>query len=102
MIKETIDAVRLAESEAEKMIRTAEEDALNQKNQIKSQAKAYREDAFGAAQKKAEQQMNETVQKCSAYEEQTDCEIQAKTTALQDEALDRMDKAVKAVIDALV
>ncbi|MFQ9515720.1 MAG: hypothetical protein ACLRZ9_07805 [Eubacterium sp.] len=102
LIKETVDAVRLAELEAEKIISTAEENAQGKKTQIKLQAKTYRDNAFMEAHKNAKQEMESTIRKCNAYEEKISNEIDAKVAKLRAGAESRMDKAVEAVIGAIV
>lgn len=102
MIKETVDAVRLAELEADKIIRTAEEDAQDRKSQIKTQAQDYRINSLNEAKDIAEKEMVSTVNKCKAYEEEAGKEIQIKISDLKTVAEKRMDAAVEAVINALV
>ena len=44
LIKETVDAIRIAESDAEKTEMTAKDNAMNMKNDIKIRAQSYREE----------------------------------------------------------
>ena len=53
MIKETVDAVRLAELEGDKVISTAKVNGQDMKNQIKIQGAEYRNERLKEAKKKA-------------------------------------------------
>lgn len=102
MIKETVDAVRLAELEADKIIRTAEENAQGKKSRIKTQAQEYRVNLLNEAGKKAENEMESTVNKCKSYEKETENQIDIKIADLKSVAEGKMNTAVEAVINALV
>lgn len=102
MIKETVDAVRVAELEAEKIINTAKENGQDNRNQVKSRAEEYRTKALKEAQEKAEQEMQIVVNQCESYEDQCKKNVELKTADLKRVAESRAEKAVKAVIDALV
>lgn len=102
LIKETVDAVRRAELEAEKIISTAEDNAQGKKNQIKSEAQEYRTEALKRTKDSADRAMQDIVDKCTAYEVQTSAEIDKKAAELKSDAESRMEQAVDAVIDALV
>ena len=54
MIKETVDAVRLAELEGAKVISTAKVNGQDMKNQIKIQGAEYRTERLKEAKEKAE------------------------------------------------
>ena len=54
MIKETVDAVRLAELEGDKVISTAKVNGQDMKNQIKIQGAEYRTERLKEAKEKAE------------------------------------------------
>lgn len=102
LIKETIDAVRLAELEAEKVISTAQDNAQDRRNQIKAQGEAYRSKAFDTAAEDAKQAMELTVDKCKQYEEEYNKKVEDIIAKLNSEAEAKMDAAVTAVIEALV
>mgnify|MGYP000229297681 FL=1 len=58
MIKETVDAVRLAELEGDKVISTAKVNGQDMKNQIKIQGAEYRTEKLKEAKEKAEKEKN--------------------------------------------
>ena len=58
MIKETVDAVRLAELEGDKVISTAKVNGQDMKNQVKIQGAEYRTERLKEAKEKAEQLQN--------------------------------------------
>ena len=62
MIKETVDAVRIAEMEAEKQIATAKENAAGEKAGIKKKEADYRAEQIQAAQTRADKAMSEVVE----------------------------------------
>ena len=102
MIKETVDAVRVAEMEAEKQIATAKENAEGEKNQVKTREADYRTEQMQAAKSKADKAMNEVVKKCSQYDLKMDQQIEEKVAELKALADAKMNMAADAVIDALV
>ena len=53
MIKETVDAVRLAELEGDKVISTAKVNGQDMKNQVKIQGAEYRTERLNEAKEKA-------------------------------------------------
>ena len=101
-MKETVDAVRLAEMEAGRVISTAEDTAQNKKNQVKLQAEQYRDLVLQEAKQKADLDMNDIIKKCNGYNEQAEREIETKISDLKAVASRKMEQAVDAVIDALV
>lgn len=102
MIKETVDAVRVAEMEAEKVIATAKENAEGEKAQIKIREADYRGEQMQAAQSKAKNAMDEIVKECNQYDLEKTKEIEEKVAKLKASSEEKMDAAVNAVIDALV
>lgn len=102
MIKETVDAVRVAEMEAEKQIATAKENAEGERAQIKNRESDYRTEQMQAAKSKADKAMNEVVQKCNEYDLKMDKQIEEKVAELKVSANVKMNAAADAVIDALV
>lgn len=102
MIKETVDAVRLAEMEAGRVISTAEGDAEIKKNQVKLQAEQYRESTLQEAKEKADSDMSDIIKKCDTYSEQVGKRIETMISDLKTVASGKMEEAVDAVIDALV
>ena len=98
MIKETVDAIRIAESDAEKTVMTAKDNAMNMKNDIKIRAQSYREDKV---KDKARRDMEETIKSCSEADREFNAEIDRQVIKLKEEAAERQPEAVKAVIDAL-
>ena len=58
MIKETVDAVRLAELEGDKVISTAKVNGQDMKNQVKIQGAEYRTERLKEAKEKAEKEKN--------------------------------------------
>ena len=102
MIKETVNAVRLAEMKAGRTVNEAEENAQEKKNQVKSQAEEYRENVLQEAREKADLEMKATIKKCKDYSEQMNKEIETKVSDLQTAASGKMEEAVNAVIRAFV
>ena len=90
LIKETVDAIRIAESDAEKTVMTAKDNAMNMKNDIKIRAQSYREEETDKVKDKARRDM-----------EEFNAEIDRQVIKLKEEAAERQPEAVKAVIDAL-
>lgn len=62
MIKETVDAVRLAELEGDKVISTAKVNGQDMKNQIKIQGAEYRTERLKEAKEKAERKWQRQLQ----------------------------------------
>lgn len=102
MIKETVDAIRLAEKEAQEIIDTAKSNANDKKIRIKQEAEAYREGTINSAQAQAKEQMQDTIRKCEEYNDLKTKEVEEKIEELKSKALKSFDKAVDAVISALV
>lgn len=102
MIKETVDAVRVAEMEAEKQIATAKENAEGERARIKAKEADYRTEQMQAAKSKANKAMDEVVKKCNEYDLNMNKQIEEKVTELKASSSAKMTAAVNAVIDALV
>ena len=92
MIKETVDAVRLAELEGDKVISTAK---------VKIQGAEYRNERLKEAKEKAEKEMAETVAKCEKYNEEQQKEIDLKVMQLKNKSYEKMDGTVKAIVEYL-
>ena len=101
MIKETIDAVRVAEMEAEKQIQVAMANAAGKKAELDSRKAQFRKEKLMKAQEEAKRAMDEVVSECKNYDLEMDKEIQMKVLELRDLAKQRTDNAIKAVIQAL-
>lgn len=101
MIKETIDAVRVAEMEAEKQIQVAMDNAAGTKAELDSRKAQFRKEKLMKAQEEAKRAMDEVVSECKNYDLEMDKEIQMKVMELRDLAKERTDNAIKAVIQAL-
>lgn len=101
MIKETIDAVRVAEMEAEKQIQVAMDNAAGKKAELDSRKAQFRKEKLMKVQEEAKRAMDEVVSECNNYDLEMDKEIQMKVMELRDLAKERRDNAIKAVIQAL-
>ncbi|MFR3833884.1 MAG: hypothetical protein ACLTYP_01390 [Eubacterium sp.] len=101
MIKETIDAVRVAEMEAEKQIQVAMDNAAGKKAELDSRKAQFRKEKLMKVQEEAKRAMDEVVSECKNYDLEMDKEIQMKVMELRDLAKERTDNAIKAVIQAL-
>ena len=101
MIKETIDAVRVAEMEAEKQIQVAMDNAAGKKAELDSRKAQFRKEKLMRVQEEAKRAMDEVVSECNNYDLEMDKEIQMKVMELRDLAKERTDNAIKAVIQAL-
>lgn len=101
MIKETIDAVRVAEMEAEKQIQVAMDNAAGKKAELDSRKAQFRKEKLMKVQEEAKGAMDEVVSECNNYDLEMDKEIQMKVMELRDLAKERTDNAIKAVIQAL-
>ena len=101
MIKETIDAVRVAEMEAEKQIQVAMDNAAGKKAELDSRKAQFRKEKLMKVQEEAKRAMDEVVSECKNYDLEMDKEIQMKVMELRDFAKERTDNAIKAVIQAL-
>ncbi len=101
MIKETIDAVRVAEMEAEKQIQVAMDNAAGKKAELDSRKAQFRKEKLMKVQEEAKRAMDELVSECKNYDLEMDKEIQMKVMELRDLAKERTDNAIKAVIQAL-
>ena len=102
LIKETVNAVRVAEMEAEKQIATAKENAEGEKNQVKTKEADYRTEQMQAAKVKANKAMAEVVKKCNEYDLNQDKKIEEKIVELKALAGEKINMAVEAVIETLV
>jgi N-acyl-D-aspartate/D-glutamate deacylase len=102
LIKETVDAVRIAELEAEKIISTANDNAANMKQQIKIKSEQYRKDFLQKVNGQTKTKKETVIQKCHEYDREFDKQIEKNTAQLREIAADREKAAVDAVIDALV
>ena len=100
MIKETIDAVRVAEMEAEKQIQVAMDNAAGKKAELDSRKAQFRKEKLMKVQEEAKRAMDEVVSECNNYDLEMDKEIQMKVMELRDLAKERTDNAIKAVIQA--
>ena len=101
MIKETIDAVRVAEMEAEKQIQVAMDNAAGKKAELDSRKAQFRKEKLMKVQEEAKRAMDEVVSECNNYDLEMDKEIQMKVMELRDLAKERTDNTIKAVIQAL-
>ena len=101
MIKETIDAVRVAEMEAEKQIQVAMDNAAGKKAELDSRKAQFRKEKLMKVQEEAKRAMDEVVSECNNYDLEMDKEIQMKVMELRDLAKERTDNAIKAVIQTL-
>ena len=101
MIKETIDAVPVAEMEAEKQIQVAMDNAAGKKAELDSRKAQFRKEKLMKVQEEAKRAMDEVVSECNNYDLEMDKEIQMKVMELRDLAKERTDNAIKAVIQAL-
>ena len=99
MIKETVDAVRLAELEGDKVISTAKVNGQDMKNQIKIQGAEYRTERLKEAKEKAEKEM--AVAKCEKYKDEQQKEIDLKVMQLKNKSYEKMDGTVKAIVEYL-
>lgn len=102
MIKETVDAVRVAEMEAERQIATAKENAEGEKAQMKIKELSYREEQMREAKAQADKAVNEVVKKCNEYDLIQEKQIEKKVAELKAQSEQKMSVAVDAVIDALI
>lgn len=102
MIKETVDAVRVAEMEAEKVVATAKENAEGEKVQIKIREVDYRAEQMQVARSQAKNAMDKVVKQCNQYDLEKNKEIEEKVAKLKASSEEKMDAAVNVVIDALV
>ena len=102
MIKETVDAVRIAEMEAEKQIATAKENAAGEKVGIKKKEADYRAEQIQAAQTRADKAMSEVVEECKKYDLEMEKQMNEKVAELKASSEEKMEAAVEAVIDALI
>ena len=83
MIKETIDAVRVAEMEAEKQIQVAKDNAAGRKAELDSMKAQLRKEKLTKAQEEAKKAMDEVVSECRNYDLEMDKEIQMKVRNLE-------------------
>ena len=83
MIKETIDAVRVAEMEAEKQIQVAKDNAAGRKAELDSMKAQLRKEKLTKAQEEAKKAMDEVVSECKNYDLEMDKEIQMKVMELE-------------------
>ena len=97
MIKETVDAVRVAEMEAERQISVAKENAEGEKAQIKNKEADYRTEQMQMAKAEADQ----VVKKCKEYDLKMEKQIEEKVAELKALSDKKMDAAVEAAIHAL-
>ena len=102
LIKETVDAVRVAEMEAERQIATAKENAEGEKNQVKMKESVCREEQMREAKAQADKEMNEVVKKCNEYDLAQEKQIEKRVAELKAQSDQKMSVAVDAVIDALI
>lgn len=102
MIKETVDAVRIAEMEAEKQIATAKENAEGEKAGIKRRETDYRTEQMRKIKAREDKAMSDLMEKCSQYDRNMEKQIDEKVLKLRESSKEKMEMAVGAVIDALI
>lgn len=102
MIKETVDAVRIAEMDAEKIVSTANDNAADMKQEIKLKAVQYRNDLLQKAQEQAKKDMETVIQEGNEYNKKYNKKIESKVAELKNTALKREEITVNAVINALI
>ena len=102
MIKETVDAVRVAELEADKVVATAKDNAADRKNQIKTKAETYKSDSLSRVKREAKAAMVYAEKEAAAYNMEFDKKIDKAVDDLKQEADSREKSAVDAVIRALI
>lgn len=102
LIKETVDAVRQAELEADKIIAQAKEDAQNKKTQIKTEGENYRIQELSKAERQAQEEMKKVMAQCDKYNAEKDSAMEEKVSKLKADADAKCGKAVDCVISALV
>lgn len=102
MIKETVDTVRQAELEADKIIAQAKEDAQNKKAQIKTEGENYRIQELSKAEHQAQEEMKKVMVQCDKYNAKQDSAMEEKVSKLKTDADAKREKAVDCVISALV
>ncbi len=102
MIKETVDAVRVAEMEADKVVATAKDNAMDKKAQVKTKAEEYRANEMNRAKMKADSDMEQTKTKGEEYDRAYNEKIDRRVEELRAVANQKKDKAISAVIDALI
>lgn len=97
-----MDAVRVAELEAEKIISTANDNAANMKQEIKIKAEQYKKDFLLNVNEQAKKEKEAVIQKCCEYDAEHDKKIEQNIANLRKMAEEKEREAVKAVINALV
>jgi hypothetical protein len=102
LIKETVDAVRVAELEAENMVSSARDNAEGKKEALRQTEQEYKAKRMAVAKSKADKAMEELIDRCSEFEKKSNQDIEEKVAALQNNARGRYDSAVEAIIEALI
>lgn len=102
MIKETVDAVRVAELEADKTVATARDNAADRRNQIKTKAESYKTESLNRVKREAAAAMAQAEKEAAAYNMDFDKEIDKAVNDLKQKADSREKNAVNAVIHALI
>lgn len=98
MIKETVDAVRLAELNSEKIINTATMNSQGMKKDIVTKGEEYRNNAMALAKEKVEKEMAEMIKKCMEYESQKQDEISKEVMDLKNSAYEKIEYTVDEII----
>lgn len=98
MIKETVDAVRLAELNGEKTINTATMNSQGMKKDIVAKGEEYRNNALAFAKEKAEKEMLDMIKKCMEYESQKQNEISKEVMDLKNSAYEKIECTIDEII----
>lgn len=101
MIKDTINSVRLAEEEGEKLINQALEAANNDKESLKAWENEYRKEEISKATALENERMQKVIEQCNNQEEKALADISKKTEELINEASKKIESASDKVIAAL-
>ncbi len=102
MIQNTIDAIKDAETAAEKKVEAAKREASKMKTEVKEEADLFRNAQFQKAEEDSARAMDETVSQCREKTRQTKQRIAAEVAEINKEAAEKMEGAVEAVIRSLV
>ncbi len=102
MIKETVDAIRLAELNGEKIINTATMNSQGMKRDVVAKGEEYRNNAMNLAKKNAEKEMADLIEKCNLYENQKKKEIEIEVLALEKNAYEKMESTIDAIINECI
>ena len=102
MIKETIETVRSAETQAGDLVEKAKFKAQDIKAGAKEKAAKYRAGELERAAQEAEKEMEKTVLKCREYTEDVNRKVESKVAGILSEAEKKEEQAADAVINALI